>query len=44
MQTVGETSFDKLELLSERTLFVFALPSEAAEEFELVNKSNFGIR
>jgi adenosylhomocysteine nucleosidase len=42
-QTFDEISFDSLELLSERTLFVFALPSEAAEEFEHVNKVIVGI-
>lgn len=41
--TFDEISFDRLELLSERTLFVFALPSEAAEEFEHVNKVIVGI-
>jgi adenosylhomocysteine nucleosidase len=43
MQPVSEMSFDSLELLSERTLFVFALPSEAAEEFEHVTKVIVGI-
>lgn len=43
MQTTSEISFDNLDLLSERTLFVFALPSEAAEEFEHVNKVIVGI-
>lgn len=43
MQTFVETSFDSLELLSERTLFVFALSSEAADEFEHVNKVVVGI-
>jgi adenosylhomocysteine nucleosidase len=43
MQPVNEISFDSLELLSEKTLFVFALPSEAAEEFEHVNKVFVGI-
>jgi adenosylhomocysteine nucleosidase len=43
MQPVTEISFDSLELLSERTLFVFALPSEAAEEFEHVSKVIAGI-
>lgn len=43
MQPVYETSFDSLELLSEKTLFVFALASEAAEEFEHVNKVVVGI-
>lgn len=43
MQPVTEVSFDSLELLSEKTLFVFALPSEAAEEFEHVNKVFVGI-
>jgi adenosylhomocysteine nucleosidase len=43
MQPVTEVSFDSLELLSGKTLFVFALPSEAAEEFEHVNKVFVGI-
>lgn len=43
MQTTSEISFDSLDLLSERTLFIFALPSEAAEEFEHVNKVIVGI-
>ena len=43
MQPVDEVSFDSLDLLSERTLFVFALPSEAAEEFGHVNKAIVGI-
>jgi adenosylhomocysteine nucleosidase len=43
MQSVNEVSFDSLEFRSERTLFVFALPSEAAEEFEHVNKVIVGI-
>lgn len=43
MQPVNEVSFDSLQLLSERTLFVFALPSEAAEEFDHVNKVFVGI-
>lgn len=43
MQPVSEVSFDSLQLLSEKTLFVFALPSEAAEEFEHVNKVFVGI-
>jgi adenosylhomocysteine nucleosidase len=43
MQPVNEISFDSLELLSEKTLFVFALPSEAAEKFEHVNKVFVGI-
>ena len=43
MQPVNEVSFDSLQLLSEKTLFVFALPSEAAEEFEHVNKVFVGI-
>jgi adenosylhomocysteine nucleosidase len=43
MQSVNEVSFDSLEFLSERTLFVFALPSEAAEKFEHVNKVIVGI-
>lgn len=42
-QTFDEISFNSLELLNERTLFVFALPSEAAEEFEHVNKVIVGI-
>ena len=43
MLPVTEVSFDSLELLSGKTLFVFALPSEAAEEFEHVNKVFVGI-
>lgn len=43
MQTASDISFDSLDLISERTLFVFALPSEAAEEFEHVNKVIVGI-
>lgn len=43
MQPVTEISFGSLELVSERTLFVFALPSEAAEEFDHVNKVIVGI-
>lgn len=43
MQTAPGISFDSLDLLSERTLFVFALPSEAAEEFEHVNKVIVGV-
>jgi adenosylhomocysteine nucleosidase len=43
MQAVTEISFDDLELLTESTLFVFALPSEAAEEFEHVSKVVVGI-
>jgi adenosylhomocysteine nucleosidase len=43
MQPFNESSLDSLDLLSERTLFVFALPSEAAEEFEHVNKVIVGI-
>jgi adenosylhomocysteine nucleosidase len=38
-----ETSFDKLELSGDRSLFVFALPSEAAGEFDEVNKILVGI-
>lgn len=43
MQPVTEISFGSLKLVSERTLFVFALPSEAAEEFDHVNKVIVGI-
>lgn len=43
MQLVNEISFDSLDLLNKRTLFVFALPSEAAEEFEHVNKVIVGL-
>lgn len=43
MQPVNENLFDGLDLFSEKTLFVFALPSEAAEEFEHVNKVFVGI-
>lgn len=38
-----ETSFEHLELISPKTLFVFALASEAAEEFDDVNKVVTGI-
>lgn len=43
MQVSTEISFSSLDLTSERTLFVFALPSEAAEEFEHVNKVIVGV-
>lgn len=42
-QTAQETSFDYLELINKKTLFVFALDSEAAEEFHHVNKLVVGI-
>lgn len=41
--TFDEISFGRLNLFSEKNLFVFALPSEAAEEFEHVNKVIVGI-
>lgn len=38
-----ETAFNSLEFVSKSTLFVFALQSEAAEEFHHVNKLVVGI-
>jgi adenosylhomocysteine nucleosidase len=38
-----ETSFNSLELISNNTLFVFALDSEAAGEFDHVNKLIVGV-
>jgi adenosylhomocysteine nucleosidase len=38
IHTVNEISFSNLELTGDKTLYVFALPTEAAEEFEHVNK------
>lgn len=38
-----ETSFNHLEFLNKDTLFVFALDSEAAEEFHDVNKLIVGV-
>ncbi|HTM91967.1 MAG TPA: hypothetical protein VL095_06085 [Flavisolibacter sp.] len=43
IQPAYETSFDRLELNNNGTLFVFALDSEAAEEFHHVNKLIVGI-
>jgi adenosylhomocysteine nucleosidase len=43
LHPVHEASFDQLELAGKSSLFVFALPSEAAEEFEHVNKVITGI-
>lgn len=43
MQPLAEIYLDSLQLVSDKTLFVFALPSEAAEEFEHVNKVIVGI-
>jgi adenosylhomocysteine nucleosidase len=42
-QQVHETLTDRLELLSSKTLFVFALDSEAADEFRDVNKLIVGV-
>jgi adenosylhomocysteine nucleosidase len=42
-QQVHETLTDRLELLSSKTLFVFALDSEAADEFHDVNKLIVGV-
>ena len=39
----NKTSFKDLQLIDKNTLFVFALASEAAEEFEHVNKLICGI-
>lgn len=38
-----EIGFDSLKLLSDKTLFVFALDLEAAEEFHHVNKLVVGV-
>ncbi|HTM91920.1 MAG TPA: hypothetical protein VL095_05850 [Flavisolibacter sp.] len=43
IQPAYETSFESLELSNNDTLFVFALDSEAAEEFHHVNKLIVGI-
>ena len=43
IQPAYETSFESLELNNNSTLFVFALDSEAAEEFHHVNKLIVGI-
>jgi adenosylhomocysteine nucleosidase len=43
LQPGHETTFTSLELVSESTLFVFALDSEAAEEFHHVNKLIVGV-
>jgi adenosylhomocysteine nucleosidase len=43
IQPAYETSFDSLELSNNGILFVFALDSEAAEEFHHVNKLIVGI-
>ena len=40
---MNETSFSSLDLISHKTLFVFALSAEAGEEFELHNKLVTGI-
>jgi adenosylhomocysteine nucleosidase len=42
-QPVHEKSLDGLDLLSSKTLFVFALDSEAADEFHDVNKVIVGV-
>jgi adenosylhomocysteine nucleosidase len=42
-QPVHEISFDHLELISTNTLFVFALDSEAAGEFDEVNRLIAGV-
>jgi adenosylhomocysteine nucleosidase len=42
-QQAHETLIDRLELLSSKTLFVFALDSEAADEFHDVNKLIVGV-
>lgn len=43
IQLVSETSFHYLDLISKDTLFVFALDSEAAGEFDDVNKVIVGV-
>jgi len=43
LHRVHETSLDKLELISSKTIFVFALDSEAAGEFDNVNRLIVGI-
>jgi adenosylhomocysteine nucleosidase len=43
IQRDSQTTFSSLELTSRNTLFVFALDSEAAEEFHHVNKLIVGV-
>jgi adenosylhomocysteine nucleosidase len=43
LQPDNKSSFDHLELVSKDTLFVFALDSEAAGEFDEVNKLIVGV-
>jgi len=43
LHPVHETSLDKLELISSKTIFVFALDSEAAGEFYNMNRLIVGI-